>query len=122
MFDLQMSPPPLTTVDSEELLEAMAAAVQRAINQLTALQLTWAAEFGIRRPAPELPAVPGGECARPAGVSEFAAAEIACALTLSRRAADRLLGTRPGPATAAWHRGGFRRRRAGPPPGPADLR
>ncbi len=92
MFDPQAYPPALETLDSDDLLAAMAE-LQRGINTLTALQLAYAAEFAHRRPAPELPTEPGGERARWDGVSEFADAEIGCALTISRSAAGRLLGT-----------------------------
>jgi hypothetical protein len=43
----------------DELLAGIAEA-QRAINMLTAAQLDLVAEFARRRPAPDLPAPPGG--------------------------------------------------------------
>ncbi len=88
----------------DELLDGMTAA-QRQINALSGRQLALAAQFAHRRPAPEQPVVVGGARARWEGVSEFAGAEIACALRISQRAADRLLCTALGlarlPATTA---------------------
>lgn len=104
MFELQLSATPLDERADDDLLTGMVA-LQRAINQLTALQLSCAAEFGARRPAPAEPDFFGGERDRWPGISEFAEAEIAAALTLSRWAAERLMGTaeelRRLPATAA---------------------
>lgn len=104
MFELNLSSSPLAEREDDDLLTGMAR-LQRAINQLTALQLACAAEFGARRPAPAEPDLLGGERERWPGISEFAEAEIATALTLSRWAAERLMGTAVElhrlPATAA---------------------
>lgn len=104
MFELCLSPPSLSACADDELLTGMAA-MQRAINQLTALQLACAVEFGARRPALAEPDPVGGERERWPGISEFAEAEIAAALTISRWAAERLVDTAVDlarlPATAA---------------------
>lgn len=104
MFELRLRPPPLSSCADDDLLTGMAA-LQRATNQLTALQLACAAEFGARRSAPAESDLLGGERERWPGISEFAEAEIAAALTVSRWAAERLMGTAVDlkrlPATAA---------------------
>lgn len=83
---------PVGSLSDEELLEAIVA-VQRTVNQLHGLQLRCVMEFAQDRSAPAEPSVPGGETARYGDISEFAAAEIAVALGLTRRGGDRLLST-----------------------------
>lgn len=79
-------------LDCDGLLAGIAA-VQTLINAANAAQLAMVAEFAHRRPAPEVPTVPGGERSRGDGVSEFAAAELAGVLRLTRRGGDMLLDT-----------------------------
>lgn len=78
---------------------------------LTAAQLDLVAEFAQRRPAGDVPPLPGrGGSVRWTGVSEFASAEIACVLRRTARGADTLLTAALGleqlPATAADFRAG----------------